>query len=189
MRQQKGHELDFIFVCKLEELNLISGTYFFVRHLSYLLAYSSHTCSHRGAHSTFSFVLKCVCIVLQVMHDVHAVIAELSESGNFIGHVHQLLASCPAEVLNLVKQSILQAVEPFKELLPVIMNVMIGVIVKRSNEVSRPLSVKGYQQFSMFLICPQFTTIPTQLNYTRVLISYYLPENNLYVYMCAKKRR
>jgi hypothetical protein len=34
------------------------------------------------------------------------------------------------------------------------MNAMIGVIVKKSNEVSRPPSVKGYQQFSMFLICP-----------------------------------
>ncbi|TVU44165.1 hypothetical protein EJB05_03600 [Eragrostis curvula] len=69
-----------------------------------------------------------------IIHDVHAVIAELSESGNFIGHVNQLLASCPAEVLNLVKQSILQAVEPLKEILPAIMNVMIGVIVKKSNE-------------------------------------------------------
>ncbi|TVT96986.1 hypothetical protein EJB05_57793 [Eragrostis curvula] len=71
---------------------------------------------------------------MPIIHDVHAVIAELSESGNFIGHVNQLLASCPAEVLNLVKQSILQAVEPLKEILPAIMNVMIGVIVKKSNE-------------------------------------------------------
>ncbi|GJN22672.1 hypothetical protein PR202_gb10260 [Eleusine coracana subsp. coracana] len=70
----------------------------------------------------------------KVMHDVHAVIGELSESGNFIGHVHQLLASCPTEILNLVKQSILQAVEPLKELLPAIMNAVIGVIVKKSNE-------------------------------------------------------
>ncbi|CAN6297050.1 unnamed protein product [Urochloa humidicola] len=69
-----------------------------------------------------------------IMHDVHAVIGELSESGSFIGHVNQLLASCSIEVLNLVKQSILQAVEPLKELLPAIMNVMIGIIVKRSNE-------------------------------------------------------
>ncbi|CAL4920120.1 unnamed protein product [Urochloa decumbens] len=71
---------------------------------------------------------------IYIMHDVHAVIGELSESGSFIGHVNQLLASCPIEVLNLVKQSILQAVEPLKELLPAIMNVMIGIIVKKSNE-------------------------------------------------------
>uniref|UniRef100_A0ACD5XES7 Uncharacterized protein n=1 Tax=Avena sativa TaxID=4498 RepID=A0ACD5XES7_AVESA len=71
---------------------------------------------------------------IYVMHDVNAVIGELSESGNFVGHVNQLLASCPIEVLTLVKQSILQAVEPLKELLPGIMDVMIGVIVKRSNE-------------------------------------------------------
>ncbi|CAM0146670.1 unnamed protein product [Urochloa decumbens] len=71
---------------------------------------------------------------IYILHDVHAVIGELSESGSFIGHVNQLLASCPIEVLNLVKQSILQAVEPLKELLPAIMNVMIGIIVKKSNE-------------------------------------------------------
>lgn len=71
---------------------------------------------------------------IYVMHDVNAVMGELSESGNFVGHVIRLLAACPVEVLTLVKQSILQAVEPLKELLPVIMNVMIGVIVKKSNE-------------------------------------------------------
>lgn len=71
---------------------------------------------------------------IYVMHDVNAVIGELSESGNFVGRVNQLLASCPIEVLTLVKQSILQAVEPLKELLPSIMDAMIGVIVKRSNE-------------------------------------------------------
>lgn len=71
---------------------------------------------------------------IYIMHDVHAVIGELSESGSFIGHVNQLLVSCPIEVFNLVKQSILQAVEPLKELLPAIINVMIGIIVKKSNE-------------------------------------------------------
>ncbi|WVZ61273.1 hypothetical protein U9M48_011175 [Paspalum notatum var. saurae] len=71
---------------------------------------------------------------IYIMHDVRVVIDDLSESGSFIGHVNQLLASCPTEVLNLVKQSILQAVEPLKELLPAIMNVMIGIIVKKSNE-------------------------------------------------------
>ncbi|KAL5662890.1 hypothetical protein ACJX0J_022998 [Zea mays] len=71
---------------------------------------------------------------IYIMHDVHAVIGELSESGSFIGHVNQLLGSCPIEVFNLVKQSILQAVEPLKERLPAIINVMIGIIVKKSNE-------------------------------------------------------
>ncbi|KAF8708780.1 hypothetical protein HU200_030169 [Digitaria exilis] len=71
---------------------------------------------------------------IYILHDVHAMICELSESGSFIGHVNRLLASCPIVVLNLVKQSILQAVEPLKELLPAIMNAMIGIIVKKSNE-------------------------------------------------------
>jgi conserved oligomeric Golgi complex subunit 2 len=76
-------------------------------------------------------------IDLQIMHDVHAVIGELSESGSFIGHVNQSLGSCHNEVFNLVKGSILQAAEPLKELLPAIMDAMIGIIVKKSNEVSR----------------------------------------------------
>ncbi|KAL6638274.1 hypothetical protein ACP70R_025846 [Stipagrostis hirtigluma subsp. patula] len=71
---------------------------------------------------------------IYIMHDVHAVIGELSESGSVLERVNELLLSCPIEVRNLVKQSILQAVEPLKELLPTIMNVMIGVIVKKSNE-------------------------------------------------------
>ncbi|KAL5684351.1 hypothetical protein ACJX0J_010736, partial [Zea mays] len=71
---------------------------------------------------------------IYIMHDVHAVIGELSESGSFIGHVNQSLGSCPIEVFNLVKGSILQAAEPLKELLPAIMDVMIGIIVKKSNE-------------------------------------------------------
>ncbi|PWZ54144.1 Conserved oligomeric Golgi complex subunit 2 [Zea mays] len=71
---------------------------------------------------------------IYIMHDVHVVIGELSESGSFIGHVNQSLGSCPIEVFNLVKGSILQAAEPLKELLPAIMDVMIGIIVKKSNE-------------------------------------------------------
>ena len=87
------------------------------------------------------------------MHDVNAIIDELSESGNFVGHVNQLLASCPIEVLTLVKQSILQAVEPLKELLPGIMDVMIGVIVKRSNEVSGPMPTEGQRYHHTYILC------------------------------------
>jgi hypothetical protein len=86
------------------------------------------------------------------MHDVNGVIGELSESGNFVEHVNQLLASCPIEVLTLVKQSILQAVEPLKELLPGIMDVMIGVIVKRSNEVSEPMPAEGQHYHHTYLL-------------------------------------
>ncbi|AQK61587.1 Oligomeric Golgi complex subunit 2 [Zea mays] len=87
------------------------------------------------ARGSFVFlIITPLFIDLQIMHDVHAVIGELSESGSFIGHVNQLLGSCPIEVFNLVKQSILQAVEPLKERLPAIINVMIGIIVKKSNE-------------------------------------------------------
>lgn len=68
------------------------------------------------------------------MHDVRILASELS--GDYLGHVLQLLDSCSAEVRDLVKQSILQAGKSLEELLPSIMEVMIEVIVEKSVEVS-----------------------------------------------------
>ncbi|OAY80434.1 Conserved oligomeric Golgi complex subunit 2 [Ananas comosus] len=72
-----------------------------------------------------------------VMHDVRILASELS--GDYLGHVLQLLDSCSAEVRDLVKQSILQAGKSLEELLPSIMEVMIEVIVEKSVEDLRQL--------------------------------------------------
>uniref|UniRef100_A0A6V7QSF2 Conserved oligomeric Golgi complex subunit 2 n=1 Tax=Ananas comosus var. bracteatus TaxID=296719 RepID=A0A6V7QSF2_ANACO len=72
-----------------------------------------------------------------VMHDVRILASELS--GDYLGHVLQLLDSCSAEVRDLVKQSVLQAGKSLEELLPSIMEVMIEVIVEKSVEDLRQL--------------------------------------------------
>jgi len=71
---------------------------------------------------------------LQVIHDVQFVVTELT--GDYPGDVLQVLESCLAEVLNLVKQSIVQAKQSLEDCLPVVMDTMIEAIVKKSVEVS-----------------------------------------------------
>ncbi|XP_043703780.1 conserved oligomeric Golgi complex subunit 2 [Telopea speciosissima] len=72
-----------------------------------------------------------------VMHDIDYLVNELSN--DFLDHVLQLLASCSTEVLDLVKQSILQCGKSLKDLLPLIMNTMIEALVEKSVEDLRQL--------------------------------------------------
>ncbi|XP_019708156.1 conserved oligomeric Golgi complex subunit 2 isoform X2 [Elaeis guineensis] len=72
-----------------------------------------------------------------VMHDISFLVGELS--GHYLGHVLQLLESCSAEVLDLVKQSILQAGKALENLLPIVMDTMIEAIVEKSIEDLRQL--------------------------------------------------
>ncbi|XP_042495891.1 conserved oligomeric Golgi complex subunit 2 [Macadamia integrifolia] len=72
-----------------------------------------------------------------VLHDIDYLVDELSN--DFLDHVLQLLASCSMEVLDLVKQSILQWGKSLKDLLPLIMNSMIEALVEKSVEDLRQL--------------------------------------------------
>ncbi|KAG1363477.1 conserved oligomeric Golgi complex subunit 2 [Cocos nucifera] len=72
-----------------------------------------------------------------VMHDINFLVGELS--GDYLGHVLQLLESCSAEVLDLAKQSILQAGKSLENLLPIVMDTMIEAIVEKSIEDLRQL--------------------------------------------------
>lgn len=56
--------------------------------------------------------------------------------GGYLGHVLGLLKSCSSEVLDLVKQSILQGSDSLKVLLPPVINSIIEALVERSVEVS-----------------------------------------------------
>ncbi|OVA09504.1 COG complex component [Macleaya cordata] len=67
-----------------------------------------------------------------VMHDIDYLVTELD--GDYLGHVLQLLGSCPVEVLDLVKHSILQGGKLLKDLVPRIMNTMIESLVEKSVE-------------------------------------------------------
>lgn len=74
---------------------------------------------------------------IYVMHDVDILVGELS--GDYLGHVLQLLGSCSAEVLGLVQQSISQAGKSLADLLPLVMDTMIEAIVEKSVEDLRQL--------------------------------------------------
>ncbi|KAJ4794704.1 Conserved oligomeric Golgi complex subunit 2 [Rhynchospora pubera] len=67
-----------------------------------------------------------------VFHDVSVLISELS--GNFLEHVSQLLSNCSDEVVQLVRESIAQAIQLLQQLMPVILDIMIESIVEKSVE-------------------------------------------------------
>lgn len=71
---------------------------------------------------------------LQVVHDVRFLVTYLS--GDFTEYVVRVLESCSAEVLDLVKQGILQRKRSLEECLPAVIDTMIEAIVKKSVEVS-----------------------------------------------------
>lgn len=75
-----------------------------------------------------------IVLLLQVMHDVTFLGSELS--GVFLGQVIQVLGSCSDEVVDLVRQSILQAGKNLEDLLPAIMDTMVEAIVEKSVEVN-----------------------------------------------------
>ncbi|KAF5957322.1 hypothetical protein HYC85_004547 [Camellia sinensis] len=67
-----------------------------------------------------------------IIYDLNCLLAEVS--GDFLGHVSELLSSCSTEVLDLVKQSILQGGKSLKDLIPPVMYSIIGTVVEKSVE-------------------------------------------------------
>lgn len=56
--------------------------------------------------------------------------------GDYLEGVLQRLSSCSTEVLDLVKQSIVQAGKSLSDLLPLVMNAVIEALTEKSVEVS-----------------------------------------------------
>lgn len=72
-------------------------------------------------------------LVLQIIHDLDHLAAEVC--GNYIGHVFKILNSCSPQVLDLVKNSILQGGKTLKDLVPSVIDSIIETLVEKSNEV------------------------------------------------------
>lgn len=72
-------------------------------------------------------------IMLQVIHDLNCLVEEVC--GDYLGHVLGLLKSCSPEVLDLVKQSILQGGNSLKALQPLVINSIVESLVQKSVEV------------------------------------------------------
>jgi hypothetical protein len=71
---------------------------------------------------------------LQIIDDVKCLEKEVC--GDYLEQVLQLLSSCSADVLDSVKQSILQGGRSLKDLVPLVINTIIEALVEKSVEVS-----------------------------------------------------
>lgn len=72
--------------------------------------------------------------ILQIIHDLNNLVEEVRS--DYLDHVLGLLKSCSAEVLDLVKQSILQGSDSLKVLQTPVINSIVEALVERSVEVS-----------------------------------------------------
>ncbi|KAG8376388.1 hypothetical protein BUALT_Bualt09G0058300 [Buddleja alternifolia] len=74
---------------------------------------------------------------LYIIHDLNCLEEEVC--GNYLANVLELLKSCPSEVLDLVKHSILQGGNSLKTLRPLVLNSIVETLVKKSVEDLRHL--------------------------------------------------
>lgn len=74
---------------------------------------------------------------LYIIHDLNCLVEEIC--GGYLGNVLELLKSCSPEVLDPVRQSILQGGNSLKVLLPLVMNSIIETLVEKSVEDLRQL--------------------------------------------------
>lgn len=70
---------------------------------------------------------------MQIIHDINCLATEVS--GDYLTHVLQLLSSCSSEVLDLVKQSILEGGKSLSSMLPVVINTIVDALVEKAVEV------------------------------------------------------
>ncbi|XP_044486987.1 conserved oligomeric Golgi complex subunit 2 [Mangifera indica] len=74
---------------------------------------------------------------IYVIHDITCLATEVS--GDYLDHVLQLLSSCSSEVLDLVKQSILDGGKSLSSTLPSVINTIIEGLVEKAVEDLRQL--------------------------------------------------
>ncbi|KAI3463629.1 hypothetical protein Pfo_020292 [Paulownia fortunei] len=74
---------------------------------------------------------------LYIIHDLKCLVEEVC--GNYLANVLEVLKSCSTEVLDLVKQSILQGGNSLKVLQPLVMNSLVETLVEKSVEDLRQL--------------------------------------------------
>ncbi|KAI3919573.1 hypothetical protein MKX01_018396 [Papaver californicum] len=74
---------------------------------------------------------------IYVMHDIDCLVIELE--GDYLDHVFQQLGSCPSEVHDLIKHSIVQGGKALNDVVPRIMDTMTESLVEKSKEDLRQL--------------------------------------------------
>ncbi|CAN4077129.1 unnamed protein product [Withania somnifera] len=91
-----------------------------------------------GSNTGFEWAISAVPDdLVYVVHDLNCLVEEVC--GDYLEHILELLKSCPAEVCDFVKQSILQGGKSLEGLLPTVMSAIIETIVEKSVEDLRQL--------------------------------------------------
>lgn len=99
---------------------------------------ASRKAGNVGANPGFEWAISAVPDDLVfVVHDLNRLGEEVC--GDYLEHILELLKSCPTEVCDFVKQSILQGGKSLKGLLPIVMSAIIETIVEKSVEDLRQL--------------------------------------------------
>lgn len=83
--------------------------------------------------------------MLQIIHDLNNLVEEVRS--DYLDHVLGVLKSCSSEVLDLVKQSILQGSDSLKVLQTPVINSIVEALVEKSVEVS--------DLFANFILIPK----------------------------------
>ncbi|GAB2240908.1 hypothetical protein Droror1_Dr00021426 [Drosera rotundifolia] len=133
--------------CWSEDVLLLSSSDKFLRlSLQLLSRYSkwlssglgARKSSDAGAHPGSEWALSAVTEdFMYILHDIDFLESKIS--GDYLQLVLQLLASCPADVQDLVKQSILQSRTSLKDLATPVMKSIIEALVEKSVEDLRQL--------------------------------------------------
>ncbi|GAB2269700.1 Conserved oligomeric Golgi complex subunit 2 [Dionaea muscipula] len=139
--------LECLRACWSEDVLLLSSSDRFLRlSLQLLSRYSNWLSSgldacksgnadtHPGSEWAISAALD---DLVYVIHDINFLVSEIC--GDYLQLVLQLLASCPADVQDLVKQGILQSGTSLKDLAAPVMNSIIEALVEKSVEDLRHL--------------------------------------------------
>jgi hypothetical protein len=71
---------------------------------------------------------------LQIIHDINCLVTEVC--GGYLDDVLQLLSSCSIDILDLVKQSILQGGKSLNGLTPLVINAITESLVDEAVKVS-----------------------------------------------------
>lgn len=93
---------------------------------------------------------------MQIIHDITCLATEVC--GDYLDHVLQRLSTCSTNILDQVKQSILQGGKSLNDLAPLAVNAIIEALVDKAVEVSMSEIIE-------FIVCRM------------KMLSFYLPVN------------
>ncbi|KAJ9140181.1 hypothetical protein P3X46_030858 [Hevea brasiliensis] len=142
--KQSATLLESLRSCWREDVHILSCSDKFLRLSLQLLARYSNwlssglagwKTSNAASHSGYEWAVSAVPDdFVYIIHDITYLATEVC--GGYLDHVLQCLSSCSPDILDLVKQSILQGGKSLNDLAPLAINAIIELLVDKAVEVS-----------------------------------------------------